>query len=667
MSLSELSHPTALKLCTSCAGLDFATIFGRLPSSVCVPLGAPESWQSSICDFCEFLTLSVKQQDFMAISTVAPRDMSMTLTPRGKFRMTLRDRFIRGAFGHADLDGRGSGAFLRASSSLEIKIICTPAELSSKLHLPPSMVDFNSVQGWLKMSAAGSENAPSHDTGWNFPWTRKHENLLWVIDCTNRCIVRLPTDAAYVTLSYVWGSTQSATSLSELHGTKSLPPRLPSSLPATVEDSIAVCGRLNHRYLWIDRYCIRQDDPMERHRNIQAMDTIYKESILTIVACAGSDADHGLPGVSSPRLQCASLFAKGIGYLQAIPTEQDIYKSVWAHRGWTLQEALLSQTRIYFTNTQVVFEDEHSVSCEWLWRVGTYKIATDKGSMLFSQKSTIAYPGGIYRCLEDFQKRQLSYASDRLSAMQGIFAVFNRKFEVRHLSGLPYMILPPKPPMLRWKNIFDLEFSLLRSLLFMQLEPHVRCTEFPSWTWAGWTGDTGMGNQKFNMETDQSRNGHPCKAVEIAVDRSITWEEYQAAYSHLHFEHGIQIRYIFIEAWMASVVDLPSQPNRLKLGSECEISLRLSNEVALTKDRMTHPWYGSEMNIYPDERCALLRFLVKQPRIWAEKSYAYMLIRNMGAYWERVWLFDQATYKDNEGLELGSESALFTLQTIRMG
>jgi hypothetical protein len=33
------------------------------------------------------------------------------------------------------------------------------------------------------------------------------------------------------------------------------------TLPRTISDTITVCKELGIRYLWVDRLCIRQDDP----------------------------------------------------------------------------------------------------------------------------------------------------------------------------------------------------------------------------------------------------------------------------------------------------------------------------------------------------------------------------------------------------------------------
>lgn len=60
----------------------------------------------------------------------------------------------------------------------------------------------------------------------------------------------------------------------------------------------ADCGRdeggqgARYRYLWVDRYCIDQDDVAEKKEQIAQMDRIYRGAELTIIA-AGTTMDWG--------------------------------------------------------------------------------------------------------------------------------------------------------------------------------------------------------------------------------------------------------------------------------------------------------------------------------------------------------------------------------------
>jgi hypothetical protein len=72
---------------------------------------------------------------------------------------------------------------------------------------------------------------------------------------------------------------------------------IPAHIPQVIEDSITVVRELGFRYLWMDRYCVKQDNTSEELVQIQNMDSIYWESTLAIIA-ALDDILGGLPGVS---------------------------------------------------------------------------------------------------------------------------------------------------------------------------------------------------------------------------------------------------------------------------------------------------------------------------------------------------------------------------------
>ncbi|KAG4441015.1 hypothetical protein IFR05_003522 [Cadophora sp. M221] len=89
-------------------------------------------------------------------------------------------------------------------------------------------------------------------------------------------------------LSYVWGKVQPAQG-ADISS---------SPFPPVVQDSMSVTVTLGYQYLWVDRYCVDQNDN-RKHIQLGQMDKIYSCAQLTLVAAAGEDADYGLPGVGS--------------------------------------------------------------------------------------------------------------------------------------------------------------------------------------------------------------------------------------------------------------------------------------------------------------------------------------------------------------------------------
>lgn len=120
--------------------------------------------------------------------------------------------------------------------------------------------------------------------------------------------------------------------------------KLPTNLPLTIAD-ITVTKALGLRYLWVDQYCINQQDKEDKRRQIEHMDLIYKFAELTIVAAAGHGSDYGLPGVSTRRRDVLDPFVlDGVFTFGIHPQEDHQYWKTgrWHTRGWTFQEALLS-------------------------------------------------------------------------------------------------------------------------------------------------------------------------------------------------------------------------------------------------------------------------------------------------------------------------------------
>jgi hypothetical protein len=166
-----------------------------------------------------------------------------------------------------------------------------------------------------------------------------------VIDCEQDppAVISMPWGVEYAALSYVWGQRQEDL----------------VDWPATVLDAVDVSRRLGLRYLWVDRLCINQSDPVEKDYLISRMTTIYEYAELTIVSAFGSGASDGLPGVrSTPRKkQPKILLETGSLLVSALqdPRQEILVSDYWT-RGWTYQEGVLSNRRLVFTENQAYWE-----------------------------------------------------------------------------------------------------------------------------------------------------------------------------------------------------------------------------------------------------------------------------------------------------------------------
>jgi len=116
-----------------------------------------------------------------------------------------------------------------------------------------------------------------------------------LIDCSSRTIIKVPDGAVrppFAALSYCIGPRKQPFRLSSQtkHGTVPYPP--------VVQDAMVVVSALGLQYLWVDQFCINQEDKQELTETINSMDAIYAHAELTIISLGASEAD-GLPGVSN--------------------------------------------------------------------------------------------------------------------------------------------------------------------------------------------------------------------------------------------------------------------------------------------------------------------------------------------------------------------------------
>ncbi|KAH7401115.1 heterokaryon incompatibility protein-domain-containing protein, partial [Phaeosphaeria sp. MPI-PUGE-AT-0046c] len=177
-----------------------------------------------------------------------------------------------------------------------------------------------------------------------------------LIDCTTKTNVEADTSSRWIALSYVWGD-RLQTTMPAAETNLYVGARLPSTLPRTVEDAIVVTRQLGYRFLWVDEYCIDQQNKHKQHIQISQMDEVYRGADLTIVAATGEGKNHGLPGVNKTRrrrlnvvrLKDVTLLANS----QSAPSH--IWDARWFTRAWTLQEGLLSRRVLLFTNHQAAY------------------------------------------------------------------------------------------------------------------------------------------------------------------------------------------------------------------------------------------------------------------------------------------------------------------------
>ncbi|ERF69029.1 hypothetical protein EPUS_08379 [Endocarpon pusillum Z07020] len=340
---------------------------------------------------------------------------------------------------------------------------------------------------------------------------------LKVMDCVNGSIVTLEPQMEYVALSYVWGNRDGQQRVSR----RDVSPREPSEYPKLIQDARTIVRELRFRYLWVDKYCINQEDANELHGLFGRMHQIYEGAAVTVAAAGSDDAESGIPGVSDvPRRPQPRAYISGKWYVSTLSdVGSALSSSRWKTRGWTYQEFVLSRRCLLFTKSQVYFVCRAGTQCEAVG--GSLGIVhakeTDRGaiSSVFLGRTReppkwnflgerLPKPNTeFWSRVEQYTARQLTYPSDALNAFRGILA------RAAYFSywGVPIMIKPCESEYaassdlnagfafgLAWHGAMDKTWWDGRHDGVDEQEPgsatgsYSRCRDFPSWSWAGWKG-----------------------------------------------------------------------------------------------------------------------------------------------------------------------------------
>jgi hypothetical protein len=469
-----------------------------------------KSAQSSSCVLCRVLARSRLDKEYDAGSDgCADEDVEFEiyLEPVRLPIMTKPSREAKEAM-YLITVPRGSGLSWRWYDQIQSKgcavLLSQPAR--SELFIPktiPRMFNADLVGSWTRYCASNHKLLCGKDI---LP-----VRGVRVIDCNTRHIVYWDGNAPYVSLSYVWGTTENTCgAIEDGEGRQSLP----KLLPRVITDSIEVTKALGYQYLRIDKFCIAQDSPDLKHEQIQQMDAVYHNSDLTIISAAGLDESNGLPGVGTTS-RCPQLVANlgGASVLYAPKDPEKVIKqSHWSTRGWTFQEAVLSRRRLVFTEDQMYFQRDtmncfESVHCPLdeihvRDKSKTYSHIRDG---LFNRNEMVTFDlvhkdepllDSFCRYMsnvEDYSSRTLRFAEDSLNAFQGILRRFSRRQVLENVWGLAYPT-----------NCSDSLRYFVHALAWIHRRGTIpqRRNMFPSWAWAGWEGPVDYGTDIYTTLID---------------------------------------------------------------------------------------------------------------------------------------------------------------------
>ncbi|KAL5424596.1 hypothetical protein PMIN04_003134 [Paraphaeosphaeria minitans] len=318
---------------------------------------------------------------------------------------------------------------------------------------------------------------------------------LRMIDCKKLDIVIAPPNCNYFALSYVWGSPSAANpAFSSAQDPAPSTRNLLHAAAPVVRDAIKVVLSLGWRYLWVDKYCIPQADPLLKGEQIGKMDLIYEGAYCTIVAAAGSNDQVGLHGISIARHAQPSipLDDRVVHFVSSLPDPQiSIKSSTWMTRAWTFQEAFCSARRLIFTPHQVYFECKDMHSCEAVELPLSLLSGSHARPVLFRDEwltgtHRFGPLSAFWAAVKEYTLRCMTFDTDALAALEGILRRFQASPAfVYNIFGIPLVLEEGA----RGANDTLLNARLFVAGLSWYHEGAARRrTRFPSWTWAGWEG-----------------------------------------------------------------------------------------------------------------------------------------------------------------------------------
>ncbi|KAE8140833.1 heterokaryon incompatibility protein-domain-containing protein [Aspergillus pseudotamarii] len=323
--------------------------------------------------------------------------------------------------------------------------------------LDPDWIDIDKAKQWKEMCLS------FHGPKCHNPMRIRPTQPAWLIDVQQNCILPgkrcLKTNgdpAPFIALSYRWGERtgfqasknhlkvlQRPGILKSLHASDQLPP--------IIRHAMYLTSALEERYLWVDALCIIHGHTAETESQLSSMGAIYASAIITIISL-DHDAWGGFPGlkgISNPRGLKQKFIRFGDEMVFARSTDAfSMWGGAYHTRGWTYQEFMMAQRRLWFSCKEL----------HWKCQCSMWHEDMILGAELNREPewplTTFVYNFADLRALSAivtrFNNRQLKYDGDSLPAISGVLSILSRTFAGGFLYGLPEMFFDRA---LGWGNI----------------------------------------------------------------------------------------------------------------------------------------------------------------------------------------------------------------------
>ncbi|KAF2658647.1 HET-domain-containing protein [Lophiostoma macrostomum CBS 122681] len=268
-----------------------------------------------------------------------------------------------------------------------------------------------------------------------------------------------------------------------------------SSLSANFQHAILATAELGFSYLWIDSLCIIQGNREDWQREARRMGDVYRHSTCNLSAAYADPTrgflfedqsrDVNLPSVHNPKNGRTYILSEKTPWLH-------IWNAPLFERAWVFQEQILAPRALHFGQDQMFWEckarfanevwptgwsDEPRKPFGWAWgysrsRAGYQPFWQFSVQRPRTSKEKQSLFMTWYLIVTNYSHRKLTFASDRVPAIEGIASEFSECFpDDQYLFGL-------------WK--LDLHRGLLwaapKSAETPRDRPH--WDKVPSWSWA---------------------------------------------------------------------------------------------------------------------------------------------------------------------------------------
>lgn len=384
--------------------------------------------------------------------------------------------------------------------------------------------------------------------------------------------------APYAALSYCWGGPQPITTTSASYPRHKLIINK-QSLPPSVRDAVLLTEKIGIKYLWIDAFCIIQDDQTDQNWEIVQMPLIYSQATVTIVASRAKGVTEGFlhdrprMGEETPDhifelpFLCSD---NNLGSVVLLPKIEPSTEPLDL-RAWPLQERFLSPRIIEYGSLQTRwicqatalersidgFKDM-SVFCnerdDSLFTRALQNILDTSDSAISGDRHHQDLLDQWCDILKIYTHRTLTLGTDRLPAISGIAAQFGKVLCDEYKAGL-------------WKSAMISQLFWRRSnSAWSKLRPRPREYQGPTWSWAAI-------NEPISVITYQSYTKHVDMEI---VDCEIVIKNEAASFSVYDPSFG--------------AVEAASLKLRGRLGKAvCEYDSELHNKVVLQNGDATQP------------------------------------------------------------------------------